>query len=202
MTFIVALIFSYLGSIPPGMINISVLQYALQSRKDAALSFIVACVLVEFVYALIAVRFQIFITENTAFNEYFQLITATVLIGLGLVNLFRRKQERKVLDFGEKRNAFKRGTLISLGNTLAIPFWLAVTTYLQSLGWISLENFGFWAFIFGIALGTFLLLITILFLASRYSIVLNNHFLVYKAPGFLFLFMGGWSFYQWIITLG
>jgi len=196
-TFMAALIFSYLGSIPPGMINISVLQYTLLGRRTAALSFIIACVLVEFLYAIIAVRFQIFISEHAEINEFFQLISAIVLIGLGAVNMMKKKSKKEVSGNAEKRNAFKKGTLISLGNPLAIPFWLAVTAYLQSQGWIGLQGLGFWAYIFGIALGTFFLLLTIVLLAGRSSAVLNNQFVVYKAPGLIFLSMGGWAFYQW-----
>jgi len=197
-TFLVGLFFSYLGSIPPGMINISVLQLSMQNKKGAALSFTAAAVLVEFVYAAIAIQFQIYLSENTAITKHFQLITASVLILLGLFNLFKKKKQQMPLKKGDKRNAFKRGTLISLANPLSIPFWLAVTAYLQANKWINLSNLGFWSYISGISTGTFLLLISIVFLAAKYSIILNNHFLVYRVPGLLFIGMGGWSLYQWM----
>lgn len=198
-TFLVGLFFSYIGSIPPGMINISVLQLSMQNKKGAALSFTVAAVLVEFVYAAIAVQFQMFLTENTSITDYFQLITAIVLIGLGVVNLIARKSISTEPKKGEKRNAFKRGALISLANPLAIPFWLAVTAYLQSMNWISLVESAFWWYITGISLGTFLLLSTIIILTSRYALILNNNFLVYRVPGLVFISMGAWALYQWIV---
>ena len=197
-TFLVGLFFSYIGSIPPGMINISVLQLSIQNKKAAAISFSLAAIIVEFIYAAIAVRFQIFINQNTSITEYFQLITASVLVILGLANFIRKKGEIRKVSKGEKRNAFKRGTLISLANPLAIPFWIAVTAYLQSMNWIWLEGFYFWWYISGISIGTFLLLLTIIILTARYSIILDNHFLVYKVPGLVFMAMGVWSFYQWI----
>ncbi len=198
-TFLVGLFFSYLGSIPPGMINISVLQYSMQNKKGAAFSFNLAAILVEFVYAGIAVQFQMFLTQNTSITEYFQLLTAIVLIGLGVANLLTQKSKTiEPPKKGEKRGAFKRGALISMANPLAIPFWLAVTAYLQSMNWIYLEDSGFWWYISGISAGTFLLLATITLLASKYSIVLNKPFLVYRVPGLVFLSMGGWALYQWI----
>ena len=197
LSFFVGLSFSYVGSIPPGMININVLQLAMQNKKSAALSFTSAAVLVELVYVVIAVRFQIFLNENTNLTDHFQLISAIVLIGLGFANLLNKRQFIMPSEKGEKRNAFKRGTLISLANPLAIPFWLAVTAYLQTMEWITLEG-AYSYYITGIAFGTFLLLSTIILLASKYSIVLNNRFLVYKVPGLIFIAMGGWAFYQWI----
>lgn len=197
-TLLVGLFFSYLGSIPPGMINISVLQLSMQNKKEAALSFTIAAVLVEFVYAAIAVRFQIFISQNTTITDYFQLLTAIVLIALGLSNILQKAKTHEPQS-KVKRNAFKRGALISLANPLAIPFWLAVTSYLQSMDWIQLDGYSFWAYIIGISLGTFLLLITIIFLTARSSVVLNNNFIVYKVPGIIFICMGLWSMYQWII---
>jgi len=198
-TFLVGLFFSYLGSIPPGMINISILQLSMQNKKGAAISFTIAAVIVEFVYAAIAVRFQIFLTENTSITDHFQLVTAAVLIGLGIANLLTQKKKSIEVKKGEKRNAFKRGALISLANPLAIPFWLAVTSYLQSMNWIHLEHSSFWWYIVGISTGTFLLLLTIIVLTARYSLFLNNQFIVYKVPGLIFIGMGLWSVYQWII---
>ncbi len=198
-TFLVGLLFSYLGSVPPGMINISVLQMSVQNKKGAALSFTTAAVLVEFIYAAIAVRFQIFLTENTSITGYFQLITASVLIIIGLVNLFKKRGGSLEPRKGEKRNAFKRGILISLANPLVIPFWLAVTAYLHSMNWIILVDSAFWLYISGISTGTFLLLTTIMLLTSRYSLLLNNHFIVYHVPGLIFIAMGLWSMYQWLL---
>lgn len=197
-TFLVGVFFSYLGSIPPGMINISVLQLSMQNKKAAALSFTIACVVVEFFYAAIAVRFQMFLTDNTSITDYFQLITAVVLISLGIVNLIK-KEKTLVPKKGEKRNSFRKGALISLANPLAIPFWLAVTIYLQSMDWVYLEGASFWWYIAGISSGTFLLLLTIILLASKYSLILNNHFIVNKIPGLIFIGMGLWSIYLWAI---
>ncbi len=197
-TFLVGVFFSYLGSIPPGMINISVLQLSMQNKKATALSFTLACVIVEFLYAAIAVRFQIFLTNNTSFTDYFQLITAVVLISLGIANLIKKNKSVEPKK-NQKRSAFKKGALISLANPLAIPFWLAVTIYLQSMNWVYLEGPSFWWYITGISTGTFLLLLTIIVLTSKYALVLNNHFVVYKVPGLIFIGMGLWSIYQWTI---
>jgi len=51
-----------------------------------------------------------------------------------------------------------KGVLIGLTNPLAIPFWLAVTAYLQSMDWLSLPANSYLIYLAGISSGKFLLL--------------------------------------------
>ena len=186
--------FSFIGSIPPGSINISALQYALEKRIRAAYTFAVAAAATEYLYAAIAVRFQIYLTESADISQYFQMITGSVLILLGVLNLFKKSRKTKVKNIGEKRNAFKKGILLSLANPLAIPFWLMVTAYLQSMGWIVLSDKNFWIYVTGISVGTFCLLATVINLGARFNTIQGNNFLIYRVPGLIFIGMGIWSF--------
>lgn len=186
--------FSFIGSIPPGSINITTLQYALEKRIKAAYSFAAVAAATEYLYAAIAVRFQIYLTENASISQYFQIITGSVLILLGLLNLFKKPAASKVETTGEKRNAFKKGIFLSLTNPLAIPFWLMVTAYLQSMGWITLSDQNFWIYVAGISLGTFCLLTAVINLGTRFTTIQGNAFLIYRVPGLIFIAMGVWSF--------
>ena len=186
--------FSFIGSIPPGSINISALQYALEKRIKAAYAFAVAASLTEYLYAAVAVRFQIYLTDNASIAQYFQIITGSVLILLGLFNLIKKPIESKVETKGEKRNAFKKGVLLSLTNPLAIPFWLMVTAYLQSMGWIALSDQNFWIYVAGISAGTFCLLATVTNLGTKFNTIQGNVLLIYRVPGLIFIGMGIWSF--------
>lgn len=192
--FSVAFFFSFIGSIPPGSINITTLQYAIEGRQKAAFYFALASALTEYLYAGIAVRFQIYLTENTIIADYFQVITGTVLLMLGVFNLLKQAPVINQASVGEKRQAFKKGVLLSLANPLAIPFWLMVTAYLQSMGWIGLTNQNFWIYVAGVSFGTFGLLITIARLGVRFTAIQGNTFIIYRVPGLIFIAMGIWSF--------
>ncbi|WP_420582684.1 LysE family transporter [Reichenbachiella sp.] len=186
--------FSFIGSIPPGSINISALQYALEKRIRAAYAFAVAAAATEYLYAAIAVRFQIYLTESADISQYFQMITGSVLILLGVLNLFKKSRKTKVKNIGEKRNAFKKGILLSLANPLAIPFWLMVTAYLQSMGWIVMSDQNFWIYVTGISTGTFCLLATVIKLGTKFNAIQGNVLLIYRVSGLIFIGMGVWSF--------
>ncbi len=198
---IVAFVVSYLGSIPPGTINITSMQLSVQGLKRLAFFFALAASLTEFVYAGITVKFQIFLSQRTGFTENFTLITAVAMIVLGVINLFSKTDTEKLMSRTAQikgRNGFKKGVILGLLNPLTIPFWLTVTAYLQANQWISLKEYHFWIYISGLTVGTFLLLLTVNRLGSKFTNIANNQCLVHKVPGITFLGLGLYNIYQWV----
>ncbi|UXX80934.1 LysE family translocator [Reichenbachiella carrageenanivorans] len=191
--FVVAFVFSFIGSIPPGSINISTMQYAVAGRQKAAYTFAAAAAGTEYLYAAIAVRFQLLLIENALIAAYFHIVTGTVLILLGVINLLKKPIIAKQGQVGEKRNAFRKGMLLSLTNPLSIPFWLMVTDYLQSMGWVALTHQNFWVYVAGVSVGTFSLLVIVVRLGAKFTTVQGNTFLIYRVPGLIFIGMGLWS---------
>jgi len=194
--FLVGLLFSFLGSIPPGTINLSVIQLGLQNQLRGALSFALAATAVEFVYASLAVEFQIFITSNTSITENFQIISALAMMALGIINL-SKKRLHEPPQLGQGHRNFKKGLLISVANPLAVPFWVAVTAYLQNHQFIVLTSpYLFWGYLLGISLGTLVLLLLVTQLAQKFRNLFQNNLLVNKLPGLIFVGMGLYTFWS------
>lgn len=190
-TLIVAFVVSYIGSIPPGTINVSVMQLAIQKRRRAAVFFAFAASAVEFVYAGFTVQFHILLNNNESLADYFRIITSVALIGLGLWNIFSKSTSDSVVINSEKgRHGFLRGMMLGILNPMSIPFWLAITTYLENDDLITVEGFGFWAYLIGLASGTFCLLITVNALGSLFTKIANNKFLMHRVPGLILLGIG------------
>lgn len=191
-TLIVAFVVSYVGSIPPGTINVSVMQLAMLKKRRAAIFFAFAASAVEFIYAGITVQFHIFLNNNQTISSYFQIITAIALIGLGLSNIFSKSTSSsvKVDTKITGRHGFLRGLILGFLNPMTIPFWLAITTYLENDDWINVEGYGFWMYLIGLASGTFCLLLTVNASGRRFTRIADNQFLVHKVPGFLLLGLG------------
>ena len=137
-----------------------------------------------------------YLSESIFISAYFQIISGTVLILLGIVNLTKQKLPNSQAEIGEKRNAFKKGVLISLANPMAIPFWLAITVYLQNMGWLNLSDTNYFIYLAGISSGTFLLLLLLAQLGSRFSFIRTNKFILYRIPGLTFMFMGIYTVFQ------
>ncbi len=196
---IISFVVSYLGSIPPGTINVTTMQMTILGHHRGALFFALAASLTEFVYAGITVRFQMFLSERPIITENFQIITATAMLILGVANLMAKGDSSR---FSTKRplkgrNGFKLGFMLGILNPLTIPFWLAVTAYLQSNQWINLQGYLFWVYLVGISTGTFALLLTVKLVGAKFEQVANNQFLVHKLPGLIFILLGLYNLGDW-----
>ncbi len=191
-TLLVAFAISYIGSIPPGTINVSVMQLSMHKKHRAAIFFALAASIVEFVYTGITVQFHLYLNSHPEIAIYFQIITALALIILGISNLFSNSTSSSVTVKTEVtgRHGFVRGLVIALLNPMTIPFWLAITTYLENDGIIELSTFGFWSYLIGLSSGTFVLLLTVDWLGKRFVQIADNKFLVHKVPGFILLGLG------------
>lgn len=191
-TLIVAFVISYVGSIPPGTINVSVMQLSILKKHRAAIFFSLAACLVEFVYAGITVQFHIYLNTHPEIANYFRIVTAVALIGLGLWNLFSKSTSDsiKVDTKLTGRHGFLRGLILGFLNPMTIPFWLAITTYLENDGLVEVTELGFWSYLIGLSTGTFCLLLTVDALGKRFTRIADNKFLVHKVPGFILLALG------------
>lgn len=196
--FIVGLVFSFLGSIPPGTLNLCVLQLGLEKKIGAALRFALAVSIIEYPYTWIAVAFESWITSTPAVTENFQLITAIVMTVIGILNIWSaRKPTQLVTKFNE--SGFRRGLVLSILNPMAIPFWLVVTAYLRAQGWIDLSSAGrLHAYVFGTSVGAMLLLTLFTYAAHRLSGYVTNSKMVKLVPGITLLILGVYAFAKYL----
>ncbi len=188
--------FSFIGSIPPGTINLSVIQLGLRKHLGAAFRMALAAALIEYVYAAIAIKFQIFITSSPAIKENFQLITAVVLLALGGVNLLalRKKKGGEIKTPVMASSGFRKGVLLSIGNPLAIPFWIAVTAYLQSNSWVNFDDVPIWSYVLGISLGTLSILSLLGLLSYKTGKFIEpDNKLIKIIPGIVLITLGLYS---------
>ncbi len=188
--------FSFIGSIPPGTINLSVIQLGLQKKLWASFRMAFAAALIEFFYAAIAIKFQIYITSNPAIKNNFQLISALVLLLLGAINLLALIKKRG----GERKpgviaaSGFRKGILLSIGNPLAMPFWIGVTAYLQSNNWVNFEHTSIWSYVLGISLGTLAVLSLLGVVANKTGKFIEpENKLIKIIPGIVLITLGLYS---------
>lgn len=191
-TLIVSFAISYVGSIPPGTINVSVMQLSILKKHRAAIFLSIAASLVEFVYAGLTVQFHLYLNTHQEIANYFRVITAVALIGLGLWNLLATTTSSSIkVDTNlTGRHGFSRGLILGILNPMTIPFWLAITTYLENDGLIDVTALGFWTYLIGLSSGTFCLLLTVDALGKRFTQISENKYIVHRVPGFLLLGLG------------
>jgi len=198
-TFLLAFFVSLLGSIPPGTINVSVMKLGMEGRVWEGYSLAVGATLIEWVYVLLVIQFQIFVNDQAIPKDLFILITAFVMAALGIYSLLKRSSNQfsSGVDRG-KRRGFIKGLLLGVLNPLAIPFWLAVSFYFESNSWVLLDDFSGWLYSLGVVFGSLVTLYLATNLGRRFSDLSENQLVVRWLPGLLFLGMGGWNFYQFL----
>src|SRR5688500_11666375 len=139
LTFLLAFAFSFIGSIPPGTLNLTVIQLGLEHRIGIAWRFAIAAAIVEYPYAWLAVEFESLITSSPVITQNIQLIASLIMIVLGAFNVLSARKPGKFYNrFND--SGFRRGIVLGILNPLALPFWIGVTAYLKSQKWIMLSS--------------------------------------------------------------
>jgi threonine/homoserine/homoserine lactone efflux protein len=196
--FLLAFFFSFIGSIPPGTINLSCVQMGLEGKTGLAWRFALTASIMEYPYGWIAVEFAEWITSSPVVVENMQLITAIVMTLIGVLTLWTPSRPSKLTTkFSE--NGYIRGFVLSVLNPLAIPFWVGTTAYLKSLNWIDLSTpLRLHSYLAGVSLGTLALLIILVYLARKIGMQFTQSRWLYKVPGIALIVLGIYAFIQYL----
>jgi threonine/homoserine/homoserine lactone efflux protein len=188
--FIVGLVFSFVGSIPPGTLNILVLQLGLEKKVKTAMRFAIAVAIIEYPYAWMAVVFEGLITSSPLIAQNFQLIGALVMTFIGGFMVWSaRKPSEFAVKFSE--SGFRRGLILSILNPQAIPFWIAVTAYLKIEGWIVLDSpWKIHGYVLGTSVGVLMLLTILAYGGKKISFTFQSSIWVRMLPGLILLVLG------------
>ncbi len=197
VVFLIGFFFSFIGSIPPGTLNITVLQLGLDKKIGIALRFALAVSIIEYPYAWIGVQFEYWISTSPLIIDNFQLMAALVMTVLGIFNLWPSKTPK---GFAKKfsESGFRRGIVLSMLNPMAIPYWMGFTAYLKAQGWIDLATPGLLhSYVFGTAVGAMALLSLLIFFAQRLAPQVQGSRWIKIVPGLVLLALGMYAFWRY-----
>jgi threonine/homoserine/homoserine lactone efflux protein len=156
MLLIAGFILSLLGSLPPGLISLSVAQTAIQRGIVAALALAIGAAFAEFFQALAAVLLSDWFLSHPSIEAGFQWVAIVVFLGLGVYLIFWAKAPSIPTVAAEIsiREQFGKGILISVFNLLAIPYWFTYCSWLRVEGWWQEGLFNTCLFSLGVTIGT------------------------------------------------
>lgn len=193
VNFFVALLFSFIGSIPPATINLLAVQLGFEDKFKIAVRLAIGASIIEYFYAWIAVKFEEVIVSMPMIATNFQLITGVVMIVLGAVTLWSAtKPSRFSQNFHD--SGFRRGVVLGILNPLAMPYWIGVTASLESQHLVDLSSTPLLhSYLLGILLGGLLLLITVAYLSKKIISRFQQSILLKKIPGYAMLMLGAYA---------
>lgn len=154
--FLAGLVLSLTGSLPPGLISLSVAQTAIFRGFWSAIVLALGAAFSEFFQALGAVIFADWFLAHPVASRIFQVAAIPVFLGLaGYLWFFAKPPRTPDADVPlAPWRQFGRGVAVSFFNLLAIPYWVAYTGWLRVNGWWTDGWSSAFVFSAGVVVGT------------------------------------------------
>ena len=150
------MIISFLGSLPPGIMNIAATQISGTQGKGAAMVYAVGSMLAEVFIVRIALSGMSWFLRRQKFFRVMEWMTATLLVIFSIACFVAANsmQELPVILPELILPPFITGVIISAVNPLHIPFWLGWSTVLMNKGVLAPGTKRYNIYVTGIGVGT------------------------------------------------
>ena len=157
LTFFIGLIANFIGYIPPGNINLAVVQLAINRSLKQAMQFIIAFSCVEFFFTYFIMNAADWLSMQVHLDTAIDWVMVALFGTMGVVTwMHRKKVPEKKED--SSRDSITYGILLGFLNPMQIPFWMITGTYLITHEWIETGKLALCIFSVGSAAGAFLCL--------------------------------------------
>ena len=155
---IAGFLLSLMGSLPPGLISLTVAHTAIRRGFTAAFFLTAGAAFAEFFQAWIAVELADWFLIHPAVELAFRWVAIVVFFFLAAYLLFIAKPPKKSVEAADVSlpGQFFKGLIISIFNLLAIPYWFVYCGWLRVEGWWQEGLFSTLVFSTGVMLGTVL----------------------------------------------
>ncbi len=156
LTFFLGLIVNFIGYIPPGNINLTLTQIAINRGMRQALRFIIAFSCVELLFTFFIMQAAKWLSVQPHVETIIDWVMVVLFGTLGIITWLNRKKPPK--SNYSSRESIRYGILLGFINPMQIPFWMIAGTYLLAHQWILPGLFALGVFSLGSAAGSFLCL--------------------------------------------
>jgi len=185
LTFFLGIMLNMIGYIPPGNINLTVVQITINRGIRQAYYFIAAFASVEVLFTFGIMRFVQWLSSEINLEGIIDILMIVLFLVLGVIT-WRSRKEMPKADYS-KKDSIRYGLILGVVNPMQIPFWLFVGTYLISHQWIDIGYLSLTIFSLGSGLGAALALYGF----ARFAVYIQEKFtlssyIVNKAIAMLF----------------
>jgi threonine/homoserine/homoserine lactone efflux protein len=157
LTFFIGLIANFIGYIPPGNINLSVVQIAINRGIKQVLQFITAFSCVEFFFTYFIMNAADWLSQQVNLDTAIDWVMVVLFGTMGMITWMHRKKPPQAKKQSSK-DSITYGILLGFLNPMQVPFWMITGTYLITHEWIETGRLALIIFSIGSAAGAFLCL--------------------------------------------
>ena len=155
LIFLITFFISFIGSIHPGPLNLSVIQTTLQKGFVAALLMALGGVIPEIIYGYLAVEGVMIFEKYPAVFNLMQWVVMPILLGLGIQQIIVSRQPKKEISSSKTtrkdstRGVYKavftrevsiRGFFLSLFNPQLLPYWMVILVNYQNYSFLKISD--------------------------------------------------------------
>jgi threonine/homoserine/homoserine lactone efflux protein len=170
LTFFLGLIVNFIGYVPPGNINLTLVQIAINRGMKQAMQFIIAFASVEFFFTFFIMNAAKWLASQVHLDMVIDWVMIALFGTLGTITWLRRNRPPKP-DYSQ-HDSIKYGILLGFINPMQVPFWMIAGTYLITHEWIVSGYLALTIFSLGSAMGAFLCL----FIYGKFARYIQNRF--------------------------
>jgi threonine/homoserine/homoserine lactone efflux protein len=184
------MLISFLGTLPPGALNITATQITAQKGPEAALVFAAASMLTEIIIVRLALTGMKQMIARRRLFQVLEILTAVLLLAMTVGCFIAATKMGGIANILPDYHLppFATGIFMTIINPLHIPFWLGWTSVLMNKGIMSPAPVQYNWYIAGIGLGTFFGFLAFIytgqFLITSFE---NNQFIICLVIGLILL---------------
>ncbi len=170
LTFFLGVLANFIGYLPPGNINLTLVQITINRGLKQAVHFIIAFSCVEFFFTFFIMHAAEWLSQQVKLDTIIDWVMVVLFFILGTITWINRNKAPK--KNYSNRSSIKYGILLGFLNPVQIPFWMITGTYLISHHWILVGRLALIIFSLGSACGAFLAL----FLFAKFAKYIQQKF--------------------------
>ena len=160
--FFVSLIISFLGVMPPGMLNMSAAKISLKEGHNRSFMFSFGVCIIVALQTYVATLFAKYLNQNTDVTDILKRVALVIFILISIYFFVTAKTKSKAIDVDyeikSKKSRFFQGIFLSSLNIFPIPYQAYVLTSLLSVQWIDMQRTSIGSYVAGASMGTFIAL--------------------------------------------
>jgi len=157
---------AYVSLIPPGMLNMTAVRTKIEISKRSAFLFSLGAAIIVIPQAYIALAFTKYFAKHPEIIDRLTVAGIVVLFALSVFFFFQARKKFKGEGQKRKGNFLFIGMLMSAMNMLAIPFYLVLSSVLETKGLLIMNQPYISIFVGGVFLGAFGLFISYVHFAT------------------------------------
>jgi threonine/homoserine/homoserine lactone efflux protein len=156
--FLWGMIVSFLGTLPPGTLNVAAMQISVQENILNAINFSTGTIVTEMIFARMSLVGINWLRKQKALFRWLEWITFAIVVALAIGSFHAANNpahQAKNFMLVNDVNRFLLGMFLSAISPMHIPFWFGWSTILFTKKILKANNSSYNIFVLGIGIGSF-----------------------------------------------